>query len=361
FLRKNVHQIRDFLNPTAILALLQIGFFQKYWDHVSHYFKNPKIRAALSFQSIYVGAAPTRIPAAYALIQFVEATQGVWTIEGGLHQLAGALEKIGTQKGVKFHSGKGVKRILVRNTLAYGIELEDGTIHEADLILSNADLPRTYHALLPAGQSPLQRRKLKHSCSAFMMYLGIRRTLPIQAHTYLLPEEFLGALEDIFVKEKIPSDPGIYLHAPAKLHSENAPEGMEALLVLVPVPNTENKTDWKMFTPSFRQRVLEKINRVLKLNIQETDIVFEKIRTPADWENEFFLGHGSTFGLAPTLLQSAFFRPPNRDPKIKNLYFVGASTHPGSGIPIVLFSAQNVVRRIQEEYPEKKGGTAEHV
>lgn len=349
FLDANVHHLTHFLNPKALGALLTIGFSKSYYGHVGEFFKNDQVRSTFSFQSIYVGASPTDIPAAYSLIQFVEVTQGVWSIPGGLGELMRTLEKMAKEEGVLIQYKRTVKQIKVQNNRTTGVELTDGFFVPADIVISNADLPFTYQHLLLDKKSPVQSRKLAYSCSSFMMYLGIKKKLKIGHHTFLLPENFLESMNELFHDKKMPKDPGIYLNCPTKTFPKMAPKGMDALYVLVPVPNLEGKIDWEKEKAAFRNRVLEKINRVLKLNITQKDIRVEKIVTPMDWKNGLNLVQGSTFGLSPTLFQSAFWRPQNRDLVIKNLYFVGASTHPGSGIPIVLYGAKNTVQRIVEE------------
>ncbi len=350
FLQSNVHRFSDFLRPSVVSAFLKVGLSGSYWDHVCRYFHDQRLQAAFSFQSIYVGASPRDIPAAYGLIQYVEATQGCWSVPGGLHRIGFALEKAAHVCGVKIQTGKKVKQVRLQEGRAVGVELSDGSFFAADLVVSNADLPYTYAHLLPEKTSPVQSRRLQPSCSAFMLYLGVKRKLAVGPHTFLLPEDFLSGLDAIFKSKTLPQDPGIYLNCPSKLFPEMAPPNGDALYVLVPVPNLQAECiDWPKEKMQFRQRVLDKINAWLALGLKEPDFAFERVVTPQDWRDQYSLEWGSTFGLAPTLSQSAFFRPQNRDPSIKNLYFVGGSTHPGSGIPIVLFSANNVVERIARE------------
>ncbi|MBI4361502.1 phytoene desaturase [Candidatus Micrarchaeota archaeon] len=351
FLQRNVHRLSDFLSVKAAQAFFAVGLSGSYSDHVARFFKNPRIRAALSFQSIYVGGSPAKIPAAYSLIQYVEATQGVWTVKGGLYQIAVALKKIADKKGVRIQTNQTVSEIVVEDGKAKGVRLADGSFFESDVVLCNADLPFAYAHLLSKGQSPVQKRTLDPSCSAFMMYFGVKRKLPLKHHAFLLPEDFAKGMQDLFDAKRLPSDPGIYLCCASKTFPEMAPDGCDGLYVLVPVPNLQAGIDWNQAAPAFRKTVLGKINAWLGLDLEDSDFAFQKIVTPQDWKDRFGLEWGSTFGLSPTLTQSAFFRPQNRDPRIKNLYFVGASTHPGSGIPIVLFSADNVVHRIQSDFP----------
>ncbi len=349
FLQSNVHRVTDIFKPSVLSGFFKVGLSGSYWDHVCRYFHDPRLQAAFSFQSIYVGASPRDIPAAYGLIQYVEATQGCWSVPGGLHRIGTALEKAARQCGVEIQRGKKVKQIRMENGNASGVELSDGSFVAADVVLSNVDLPHTYAHLLPEKTSPVQSRQLQPSCSAFMLYLGVKRKLPLGPHTFLLPEDYLAGLDAIFKSHGLPEDPGIYLNCPSKLFPEMAPKNGDALYALVPVPNLQAGIDWPKEKKAFRQRVLDKINAWLQLDLKDADIAFERVVTPEDWREQYSLEWGSTFGLAPTLQQSAFFRPQNRDPKIKNLYFVGGSTHPGSGIPIVLFSANNVVQRVVDE------------
>lgn len=349
FLSQNVHQPLKLLNPASIRAFFKIGLSGSYYDHVSRYFKNDSIRAAFSFQSIYVGASPKDIPAAYSLIQFVEVSQGVWTIKGGLGAISKALEKIAREEKVKILFNRAVKKIKNVNHRASGVELIDGTILLADIVISNVDLPFTYQHLLDQNTSPVQKRKLQYSCSAFMMYVGLKKKINVGHHTFLLPKDFLGGLNELFHGDSLPTDMGIYLNCVTKTFPEMAPKGGDALYVLVPVPNLQSNIDWSTESKPFKEKVWKKINAWLKLTISEKDIAFEKIVTPLDWQESVSVLHGSTFGLSPTLFQSAIFRPQNRDSVIRNLYFVGASTHPGSGIPIVLYGAQNTVNRILDE------------
>ncbi|MBI2444821.1 phytoene desaturase [Candidatus Micrarchaeota archaeon] len=351
FLQANVHRLSDFVKPSVVSAFLKVGLSGSYWDHVCTYFDDPRLRAAFSFQSIYVGASPRDIPAAYGLIQYVEATQGAWAVPGGLNRIASAMERAAVHCGAKVLTGKKVREIRLEGKKTVGVDLSDGTFMAADLVVSNADLPYSYAHLLPEKSSPVQTRTLEPSCSAFMLYLGVKRKLPIGPHTFLLPQDFLAGLDAIFKNRTLPEDPGIYLNCPSKLFPEMAPKNGDALYVLVPVPNLQAGIDWKKERLAFRKRVLDKINAWLLLGLKDADVAFERIVTPEDWRDQYSLEWGSTFGLAPTLAQSAFFRPQNRDPSIRNLYFVGGSTHPGSGIPIVLFSANNVVERITHENP----------
>ncbi|MEM4347994.1 MAG: FAD-dependent oxidoreductase [Candidatus Anstonellaceae archaeon] len=231
--------------------------------------------------------------------------------------------------------------------------MQDGKEVEADAVISNADLPYTYLKLIDEKERPhmpdWKVRSLKASCSAFMIYLGIEGKMEIPHHSFFLPEDYLETFEDIFDRKVMPKNPGIYVANPCVHDNTIAPAGKSIIYILVSVPNLSSNIDWKTEAPKLKEKILEKLEKSGLAGLRER-IVMEKIFTPLDWKEAFNLEDGATFGLSPTLLQSAGFRPPNKDKKIKRLYFVGASTHPGSGIPIVLLSAQLIEERFKRDF-----------
>ncbi|MCX8196729.1 MAG: phytoene desaturase family protein [Candidatus Micrarchaeota archaeon] len=353
FIEKNFDSPLDMINPKAIAALLSAGALRDVYSKTGDYFADPRIRLAFSIQSVYIGAAPTALPAVYGLIPYVEFTEGVWYPKGGLYKIAEAIRQVCYQMGVKIKFGNPVKKIMIENMQAVGVMLEGGEIVRADAVISNADLIYTYLCLIEEKDRPhmpnSKLRLLKNSCSAFMIYLGIKGAVDLPHHTFLLPKDSLKTFEEIFEKKTMPQEPGIYIANPCVHDSSLAPEGHSILYILVPVPNLSSKINWDEEAGRLRRKVFERLERI-GIKELEKRIVMEERITPQNWKEMFNLEDGATFGLSPTLLQSAGFRPPNKDRKIKRLYFVGASTHPGSGIPIVLLSAQLIEKRFKEEF-----------
>ncbi|MCX8198125.1 MAG: phytoene desaturase family protein [Candidatus Micrarchaeota archaeon] len=353
FIEKNFDSPLDMLSLRSISALLSSGALRDMYSKTGDYFSDPRVRIAFSLQSVYIGAAPTKLPAVYGLIPYVEFTEGVWYPKGGLYSIAEALIALCNELGVRIHTSRGVERIMVEDGVAKGLALADGTKAEADAVISNADLPYTYLRLIDERHRPHMTDSkvlsLKTSCSAFMLYLGIEGEVGLPHHSFILPSDYLKTFEDIFDRKAMPQKPGIYIANPCAHDSSLAPEGKSIIYVLIPVPNLSSGIDWKKEAPKLREIALRKLEEIGVKDIEKR-IVMERVFTPYDWKEAYGLENGATFGLSPHLLQSAAFRPPNKDRKIKRLYFVGASTHPGSGIPIVLLSAELIEKRFRDDF-----------
>ncbi len=353
FILKNFDSPLDMLTPSGILSLISGGALRDLYSKTGDYFSDPRVRIAFSLQSVYIGAAPTKLPAVYGLIPYMEFTQGVWYPQGGLYSVAEAMEKVCKELGVGITCGAAVEKITIAGGKATGVQFSDGTREPADAVVSNADLPHTYlHLIDPQFRPHMSDAKvnsLKASCSCVMFYWGIDGEADLPHHCFLLPNNYLETFEDIFDRKALPQKPGIYLSNPCRHDSSLAPSGKSILYILIPVPNLSSGIDWGKETPKLRAQAIERLAKIGFPGIEKR-IVMEKVFTPLDWEGEFNLELGATFGLSPNLMQSAAFRPPNKDKGIRNLYFVGASTHPGSGIPIVLMSAELLEKRFQKDF-----------
>ena len=353
FIMKNFDSPLDMVTPAGLMSLVSGGAFRDLYSKTGDYFKDRRVRVAFSIQSIYLGERPDSIPSVYGIIPFVEFTEGVWYPKGGLYSVADALTRVCKEEKIKINKGKSVKRIIIEKGEAKGIELEDGKKAYADIVISNVDLPHTYLYLVDEKyRSHMSDKKVKSlatSCSTFMIYLGIKGKYDIAHHNFILPLDFKETLDSIFKTGGIPEKPGIYIANPSSHDPTLAPKNHSVIYVLVPVSNLSGKVNWKKAKKAFREKILDSLSAIGMDDIRER-IVYERIVTPDEWEDEFALEKGATFGLSPTLLQSAAFRPPNKDPKIKNLYFVGASTHPGSGLPIVILSSKLLEMRIRKDF-----------
>jgi phytoene desaturase len=353
FILKNFDSPLDMLTPQGILSLISGGALRDLYSKTGDYFSDPRVRIAFSLQSVYIGAAPTKLPSVYGLIPYTEFTQGVWYPQGGLYSVAEAMEKICKELGVEIALGKAVEKITVAGGKAVGVQFSDGTREAADAVISNADLPYTYLRLVDSASRPhmpdAKVNGLKTSCSCLMFYWGIEGAVDLPHHCFLLPNDYLGTFEDIFDRKTLPKNPGIYLSNPCIHDPSLAPSGKSILYVLIPVPNISSGIDWGRETPKLRSQVIAQLEKI-GVPGMEKRIVMEKVFAPQDWKAAFNLELGATFGLSPNLTQSAAFRPPNKDKRIRNLYFVGASTHPGSGIPIVLMSAELLERRFRKDF-----------
>ena len=322
--------------------------FISMWDHTGKFFKNQNMQLAFSFQSMYLGESPHTTPGTYSMIPFTELTQGVWFPTQGIRSIIDKIEKMTLELGVKIHYRKTVKSILIESGKATGIQLADGSIMEADIVVSNLDLPATYSKLIPSSQRKIMTDKkinsLKYSCSAFMLYLGVEK-IPsnLKHHNVFFCVDYEKNFKQLFNSDEMPEDPSFYVNVPTLTNSSLAPKGKHLLFVLVPVPAKLKKNgqiwDWEKEKEAFAQFIIGKMEQRGFSHLKK-HIRMKEIYTPNDWESLAGMHFGSTFGLSPTFMQSSIFRPQQKSEEFKNLYFVGASTHPGSGMPMVLISAR---------------------
>jgi phytoene desaturase len=301
----------------------------------------------LSFQTLYIGISPHNGPSIYTIIPMIETIYGVWYIKGGMYTMATAMEKLFEELGGKIHLNSNVEEIVIEDKKAKGVVI-NGEVIEADYVVVNADFPYAMKNLIKnekdRGKYTNKKiDKMDYSCSVFLMYLGLNKKVSddIRLHNIVFADDFEKNITDIF-KGIDPKDPSIYMYIPTKFDNSLAPRGKEVLYVLAPVP--ELKTRGHKWTQEeineYKKIVYDKIKTKKGLENIEELVEVEKIFTPNNFESEFNAMYGATFGLAPTLMQSNYFRPQNKFRYTGNLYFTGSSVHPGAGVPIALTSAK---------------------
>lgn len=347
FVGRNFDGLHQFVTPSNLGELLKVRAHKKMYAHAASYFEDERLRAALTFQTMYLGISPFKAPAVYGLLPFTELGLGIWFPKGGLYAIPLALEKAAKELGVRFHYGAEVKRITFEGKRATGLELAGGEQVSADSVLCNVDLPWAYRNLIDPAVSSLPRAdKLRYTCGAFLFFWGTKRKLSGEwfHHNVSLGSDYEGSFDEIFEKKRIPEDPSFYLNVPSRTDPSLAPEGKDAVYVLVPVPHRESGIDWAEETPKLRAKVLK---RLLELGLDlEKEIEVERTFGPDDHAQTYSLEKGSAFGLSHDFFQVGPFRPTNQDKNVKNLFFVGASTQPGTGLPMVMLSARLVTERI---------------
>lgn len=352
FVGRNFDSVLQMFTPGNLREVLRIKAHKKMYAEVWRFFGDDRLRAAMTFQTMYLGISPFEAPAVYGLLPFTELAVGIWFPQGGLYAVPLALEKLGRELGVRFHFGANVSSIDVEAGQARGVTLKDGTRLAADAVVCNADLPWAYKNLIDPQVSQLPRaEKLKYTSSAFMMYWGTRKKYPgLLHHNVVFGGDYRGAFRDIFERLVVPEDPAFYINAPAHSDPSMAPEGKDSLYVLVPVPNREANIDWGIEGPRVREKVLSRLAELGHADLRE-NIEFERHLTPDDYEFTLNLERGSAFGLSHNFFQVGPFRPGNVDPNVSNLFFVGASTQPGTGLPMVMLSAKLVTERVLDGVP----------
>lgn len=354
FVEKNFIKASDFFTARNLSLLNTLGATKKLYRHVSRYFRDDRLRQVFSMQSMYLGISPYEAPAVYTLLSYTElAEDGLWFSMGGTYALPTAMTALAQEKGVAIHTNAPVSRIVVEGGRATGLEIDDSFV-PADIVLSNADLPYTYLDLLPPeARGPYTQPKLDgltYTASAFMLYLGTDRPYPhLRHHNFLLTRDYKANFDAIFHTKTLPEDPSFYVNCPAHTDPSLCPPGGDNIFVLVPIPHLSPRVDWA----KEKERYTEKMYLLLEKRAGLTDlgkhVVVEHIYTPLEWRDRFNLRHGAAFGLSHGMRQVGYFRPPNRCPAVGNLYFVGASTTPGTGLPLVTIGARLVAERIAEE------------
>jgi phytoene desaturase len=268
-----------------------------------------------------------------------------------MYRVVDALTSIAERRGVRFIYNNPVEKIMIEGRRATGVALADGHRIQADVVVANADLCYVYRRLLPdaAVSQPVERKK--HGCSALMFYWGLDRRYPqLEPHNLFIAGDYCQSFDPIFQDLTLPADPSFYVHAPVRIDPSLAPAGHDTLVVAVPVGHINGAApqDWKAIQARARKIVLSRLAQIGASDLEE-HIKFEVSFTPPDWRARYNLTKGSCHGLSHNLLQMAYLRPPNRHRRYRNLYFVGASTHPGTGMPTVLVSARLTTARILQE------------
>jgi len=262
-----------------------------------------------------------------------------------------AVMAIARRAGVEFAFNSAVERIEVKGSSARGVVLVDGRRLEADAIVANADLPYVYQNLLPDNGLAERIVRKRFSCSVISFFWGVDK--PYEAlgpHTLFLADDYRENFESIIADLTLPENPSVYLHAPGRLDRSMAPPGEDTLTAIVPVGHMDEsgEQDWNTIRDRARQAVFQRL-ATLGITDLEDHLKFEVNFTPLSWRKRYNLMKGSTHGLCHTLTQLGYFRPRNRHPRYHNLYFVGASTHPGTGAPTALVSARLAAERLVED------------
>ncbi|MEJ5197445.1 MAG: phytoene desaturase family protein [Anaerolineae bacterium] len=353
FVGRNFYSLLDYFSPSNLPLIFQLKALRKHYDNVGHYFRHPHLKAAFTFQNMYLGLSPYDAPATYSLLQYTELADGIWFPIGGMYRVIESLVSIAASLGVQFIYNAPVKQIEVAGDRARAVRLEDGRRLEADLIVANADLPYVYDHLLPDRPAAERLARLKYTCSTLTFYWGVDRVYEqLGTHNVFLAGNYQASFDRIFKDHTLPDEPSLYVHAPARVDARAAPPGHDTLMVLVPVGHLDDSTpqNWDALRDRARAATFERL-AAIGINDIARHIKFEISHTAPDWQRMYNLSRGAAFGLSHDFWQVGYLRPHNRHQRYRNLYFVGASTHPGTGLPIVLFSARLTTERILREQP----------
>ncbi len=346
--------------PTMLNFLpraLRLRALMPAYDFVKRYFEDSRHRFTFSFHPLFIGGNPFRAPAVYLMIPYLEKAGGVWFCKGGMYNLVQALESVFKKLGGIVETHTEVEQIIVENRCAKGV-IANEQFYETDGVISNADLVHTYGTLVKSEHrrkwSDKKLRKTQYSMSAFLLYLGVRKKYPqLKHHTLILSERYKGLVTDIFDNKVLPKDFSMYLHIPSQTDPSMAPEGCESIYVLIPVPNLESSVNWAKTKEAYTDKVLTFLENDFGLTDLKRSIEVLETFTPSDFKRQRNNHLGSAWGVEPKLTQTAYFRPHNRSEDIQKLYFVGANTHPGAGVPGVLLTAETTVKLVVKDLIEE--------
>ncbi len=336
---------KPFVMMQQLPALLKLKSYKSVYSLVSSFIKNEKLRRMLSMHPLLVGGNPFTTTSIYGLILYLEKKWGIHYSMGGTGNIIKGLEKLMFEEGIDIIKNSEVTEIISKSNKITGIKLNDQEIIEAENVVCNADPPAFYEKMLKKnGQGSFifnwKKKRMEYSMGLFVYYFGTKKIYPnVEHHTIKFGNKYKEHLEDIFNNKKLNNDISYYLHRPSATDKTMAPEGNDCFYVLVPVPNNQSKINWKNEGENMKNLVIDKMEKDLMPNLRE-NIVADFYLTPDYFEKELNTKFGSGFSIQPKFTQSAYFRFHNKSEIYEGLYFVGAGTHPGAGVPGVLSSAK---------------------
>lgn len=348
FLYKNYDSPLDFLTWEAMIEGSRLSVFSKMDAYVRRFFKTDELQKIMQYTLVFLGSSPYNTPALYNIMSHIDFSMGVFYPQGGIYEVIRALVAMAEKHGAQIRTHAPVRKILVEEGITRGVELENGERIEADIVISNADIAHTDLALLPPearvhGEAYWEKRVL--APSAFILYLGVQGRVPsLTHHNLLFSADWKKNFAEIFDQARWPEDPSMYVCAPSVTDPGVAPEGKENLFVLVPIASKLSYTEQEL--EAYADKTLATLEREMDIPDLRSRIEYRRIFCVNDFATRYNSFGGSALGLAHTLGQTAIFRPNNINKKAKNLFYVGAGTNPGIGMPICLVSAELAYKRI---------------
>jgi phytoene desaturase len=342
----------DLLQARLLAVLPYLKPWKSLHAELAGYFRDPRLQLAFTFQSKYLGMSPFQCPSLFSILSFLEYEHGIWHPIGGCNALTRGMARVAGELGVTVRLNEAVEEVLFEGRRAVGVRTAQGE-ERADAVVINADFAHAMTKLVPARHrrkwtdAAIARKRF--SCSTFMLYLGLEgRCDPLQHHNIYVTENYRRNLDEVENQHVLSDDPSFYVENPCRTDETMAPPGHSALYVLVPVSHQHPNIDWSKERDRFRQVALRQLAKVGLTDI-ERRIRFERVVTPAEWENKVGIYRGATFNLAHNLGQMLHLRPRNRFEEFDRLYLVGGGTHPGSGLPVIFESARISARLLLED------------
>ncbi len=336
-------------------GMFKTGTYRSMYQYAAQYVKDDFVRRICSFHPLLIGGNPFDTPSIYGLIIQFEKEWGIHYARGGTGAIASALARLFTEAGGRLEMKTEVEEIIIENGSATGVRLPDGRVIKADIVISNADVAYTYKNMIPKSKRPVRldwyMDNLEYSNSLVVIYFGTKRRYldsKLSHHNIILGDRYKGIMKDIFKAKTLPKDFALYIHMPTITDPTIAPEGCESFYVLSLVPHLDSGTDWGQVGPEYNRRVLNYLEKNYLPDLNQNIIAQHSIN-PVHFRQELNSHKGAAFSVKPSLIQSGWMRPHNRSSFFGNLYFTGAGTHPGAGVPAVLASGKIAATLIDPE------------
>ena len=336
---------KPFVMMKQLPALLKLKSYKSVYSLVSSYIQSEKLRRMLSMHPLLVGGNPFSTTSIYGLILYLEKKWGIHYSMGGTGNIIKGYEKLMNEVGIKILKESEVTKIISKNNKISGVQINSQINIDADNVICNADPPAVYEKLLGQNKNNSilfnwKKNRMEYSMGLFVYYFGTKKIYEnVEHHTIKFGNKYKEHLDDIFDKKKLNKDISYYLHRPTATDKSMAPDGNDCFYVLVPVPNNQSKINWDIEGEKLKKLVVDKMEKDLMPNLSE-NIIEDFYLTPDYFEKDLNTKYGSGFSIQPKFTQSAYFRFHNKSEVYDGLYFVGAGTHPGAGVPGVLSSAK---------------------
>lgn len=371
-LKKNFTSLLSMARPSFLWQLFALHPFESIYSRASKYFWTERLRRVFTFGSMYMGMSPFDAPGTYSLLQYTELAEGIWYPQGGFHRVIEALVTIGKRLGVQYHLSTPVASVALSpdGRRATGVTLESGKTLSADVVVINADLVYAYNNLLPKSSTSKALKARPASCSSISFYWAMDQHIPeLTTHNIFLADDYKDSFDDIFKRQSMPEQPSFYVNVPSRVDPTAAPQGKDSIVVLLPVGHlmdedegrgldVHSKQDWEALVKRGRDTVFSTIEARTGARDLQSHVVKEIVNTPQSWKDVFNLDKGAILGLSHSFFNVLAFRPKTKHPRISGLYFVGASTHPGTGVPICLagskVTSEQVLDHMHVDYPWSK-------